>query len=65
MAGCPVILTTGSIKRMNTIFRRLVNTRIFFLPNFLIKNGATIFGQNEALPAMAVTIEYCAGEHAC
>ena len=57
IAGFPVILTTGSIEKMKKTFKTFVKTRIFFLPNFLIKNGATILGQKEAFPAIAVTIE--------
>ena len=58
MSAEPVILTIGSISAIKPMFRIFVKTRIFFLPYFLMKNGAIRFGQNEALPAIAIITEY-------
>lgn len=62
--GSPVRRTIGSISAMKPILKRFVTTSIFFLPYFLIRNGATRFGQNEALPDIAIISEYWPGEHA-
>lgn len=59
--GEPVILIIGNIVTIKMMLSKLVYTKIFFFPYFLIKKGATRFGQNAALPAMAVMITYCPG----